>query len=64
MGAKGFAKLLVVLKQKKHTELCQEDGTHIQLKDRHQNPLYEHSENSTKILGGRNERITENQNQA
>ena len=28
------------------------------------NPLYEHSENNTKILGGRNERITENQNQA
>ena len=33
-------------------------------KPRKQNPLYEHSENNTKILGGRNERITENQNQA
>ena len=32
-------------------------------KPRKQNPLYEHSENNTKILGGRNERITENQNQ-
>ena len=32
--------------------------------DRQQEPLYKHSENSTKeVEGGRNERITENQNQ-
>ena len=49
MGAKGFAEFLSCENNKKHTEACTKQAIPLYtLETRHLNPLYKHSENSTK----------------
>ncbi len=65
IGAKGFAGfvLCVGTGNTRTRVLASENPVHVE-KSGHRTPCTENSENSTKKLGGKNERITENQNQA